>query len=427
MAGQKKAPKKKSSKHTKTRSKKSSPLTPTEEMIEDTHQTDIQSAPLRVWLPGMPLEEDEELQADPSAYVMLHSFSLGWPCLSFDFISTGKTQLRSPLDLSVASGTQAGDGMNEVLVVNWSNITNTLKEDSDESDEEEAGEPIMKIDRTSHDGAVNRVRHNGRLAATWSDKSVVHIWDTQRLLNVASVKEHEEEGYALAWNKNLLLSGDCSGAIVLTDITSGASTKFNSTHTASVEDVHWSPAEATVFASASVDGTVAIWDTRLPTLKPALQHTLHTCDINVLSWNLTVQYLLATGADDGTFASWDLRNWMSSTSKTEIKPLTKFEWHKAPITSIEWHPTDASVLAVSAEDDQLTIWDFSVERDPEAALQMVDSTTNFADFDESAVPQQLLFIHHQKEVKELHWSKEADGVIVSTGSEGFNVFKTISI
>lgn len=426
MAGQKKAPKKKSNKHTKTRSKVSS-LTVTEGGIGDIHQTDIQNTPLRVWLPGMPLEEGEELQADPSAYVMLHSFSLGWPCLSFDFISTGKTQTGFPLDLSVVSGTQAGDGMNEVLVVNWSNITNTLQEDSDHEDEEEYVEPLMKINRTSHDGGVNRVRHNGRLAATWSDTGVVHIWDTQRLLNVASVNEHGKEGYSLAWNKNLLLSGDCSGAIILTDITNGTTTKFNSTHTASVEDIHWSPVEATVFASASVDGTVAIWDTRLPALKPALQHRLHACDINVLSWNPVVQYLLATGADDGTFASWDLRNWMSNTDKIEIKPLTKFEWHKVPITSIEWHPTDASVLAVSAADDQLTIWDFSVERDPEATLQMDDHTTNFAEFDESMVPQQLLFIHHQKEVKELHWSKEADGVIVSTGSEGFNVFKTISI
>ena len=141
MAGQKKAPKKKSNKHTKTRSKTSSSLTVTEGGIDGIHQTDIQKTPLRVWLPGMPLEEGEELQADPSAYVMLHSFSLGWPCLSFDFISTGKTQTGFPLDLSVVSGTQAGDGMNEVLVVNWSNITNTLQEDSEDSDEEEYVEP----------------------------------------------------------------------------------------------------------------------------------------------------------------------------------------------------------------------------------------------------------------------------------------------
>ena len=425
MAGQKKAAKKKSGKHSGARSKKPSMVT--EGLIDDTHQVDAQNAPLRVWLPGMPLEEDEELQADPAAYVMLHSFSLGWPCLSFDFLPGNKTRPGAPLELSIASGTQAGDGVNEMFVVNWSGLTNTLQEDSEESEGEESGAPLMKIDRTNHDGAVNRVKHSDRLAATWSEKGVVHVWDTQRLLNVASVKEHGKEGYALAWNKDLLLSGDRSGAIMLTNITSGASTALNSTHTGSIEDLHWSPAEATVFASASVDGTVAIWDTRLPALKPALQHTLHSCDINVLSWNSAVQYLLATGADDGTFASWDLRNWMSGTGKTDVQPLTKFEWHRAPVTSIEWHPTDASVLAVSAADDQLTIWDFSVERDPEAVLQTADHSTTFADFDESMVPQQLLFIHHQKDVKELHWSKEAEGVIVSTGSEEFNVFRTISI
>ena len=102
----------------------------TEDITDDTHQEDV---PLRVWLPGMPLEEGEELQADPSAYVMLHSFSLGWPCLSFDFIPTNMTPLASPLSLSVVSGTQAGDGRNEVFVVNWSNLINTLQEDSDES------------------------------------------------------------------------------------------------------------------------------------------------------------------------------------------------------------------------------------------------------------------------------------------------------
>ena len=204
MAGQKKAPKKKSNKHTKTRSKASS-LTVTEGEIDDIHQTDIQNTPLRVWLPGMPLEEGEELQADPSAYVMLHSFSLGWPCLSFDFISTGKTQTGFPLDLSVVSGTQAGDGMNEVLVVNWSNSPTLFKKILMIEDEEEYAEPLMKIDRTSHDGAVNRVRHNGRLAATWSEQGVVHIWDTQRLLNVASVREHGKEGYCFSMEQESTL------------------------------------------------------------------------------------------------------------------------------------------------------------------------------------------------------------------------------
>jgi ribosome assembly protein RRB1 len=50
-------------------------------------QSPAQSIPKNVWRPGIDkLEEDEELEYDPSAYVMYHSIQTEWPCLSFDFI-----------------------------------------------------------------------------------------------------------------------------------------------------------------------------------------------------------------------------------------------------------------------------------------------------------------------------------------------------
>ena len=66
------------------------------------------------------------------------------------------------------------------------------------------------------------------------------------------------------------------------------------------------------------------------------------------------------------------------------KPAASFQWHRDAITSIEWHPTDSSVLAASGADDQLTIWDFSVEQDTEEDMN---------DGDTLEVPPQLLFIH----------------------------------
>ena len=89
--------------------------------------------------------------------------------------------------------------------------------------------------------------------------------------------------------------------------------------------------------------------------------------------------------------------------------------HSAPITSVEWHPTDSSVFAASGSDDQVTLWDLSVERDD-------------SDQDNLEIPPQLLFIHQgQHDIKELHWHPQIPGVIITTALTDFNVFRTISV
>ena len=41
----------------------------------------------QLWRPGQdPIGEGEELEYDPSAYIMYHSMRTEWPCLSFDFL-----------------------------------------------------------------------------------------------------------------------------------------------------------------------------------------------------------------------------------------------------------------------------------------------------------------------------------------------------
>lgn len=107
---------------------------------------------------------------------------------------------------------------------------------------------------------------------------------------------------------------------------------------------------------------------------------------------------------------------------TQAEPAASFKWHNGPITSIEWKAHESSVLAVAGADDQLTIWDLSLERDAEEEM-----TAMGADGTQVQVPPQLLFIHQgQKDIKELHWHPQAPGVVISTAFDGFNIFKTIN-
>lgn len=125
-------------------------------------------------------------------------------------------------------------------------------------------------------------------------------------------------------------------------------------------------------------------------------------------------------------------------------PIAHFRYHNSPITSIEWDPQDENVIAASAEDNTVTIWDMSLEDDTDAALSGRIASQNSGK--EADVPPQLLFIHSvscffrniqgkykkltflcymqgQKDIKELRFHKQLPGVLFSTAASGFNVFK----
>jgi ribosome assembly protein RRB1 len=208
-------------------------------------------------------------------------------------------------------------------------------ENSDEEDDDDEGlddDPTIEHINVNHAGGVNRVRSMPQkpgMIATMADTGKAHIFDLTA--NLASMmgkgprvhapqtkptftySGHQEEGYAIDWNPVVpgrLATGDCAGKIRLWNPTAsnGAAgagswqvdnTPFSG-HTASVEDLQWSPTEGTVLSSASADRTVRIWDIRDNT-KPQITVDAHSEDVNVISWNRNVAYLLASGCDDGSF------------------------------------------------------------------------------------------------------------------------------
>ncbi|XP_055383252.1 glutamate-rich WD repeat-containing protein 1 [Condylostylus longicornis] len=423
-----------------------------------------------VYLPGKkPLQENEELVCDESAYIMLHQAHTGAPCLSFDIIrdELNSSGDRFPMTSYMVAGTQAARAhVNNVIVMKMYNLHRTSKEDEDDevSDDDDVEEedndleseekkPKMSCALIKHQGCVNRIRTtklgNATLAASWSELGRVNIWNLNEQLvaiedeailkkyeknqatepskPVFTFSGHQQEGFAVDWSpvvEGFLATGDCRRDIHIWQPVEGSSWRVDQRpligHTESVEDIQWSPNERSVMASCSVDKSIRIWDIRAPPQKACMltAENSHETDINVISWNKNEPFIVS-GGDDGFLHIWDLRQFQTQ------KPVATFKHHTGHVTTVEWHPRDSTVFASGGSDDQIALWDLAVEKDEDE--DEVCSTSNNQD-ELKNLPPQLLFIHQgQQDIKELHWHPQLTGVILSTANSGFNIFRTISV
>ena len=417
------------------------------------------------FIPGRhKLAAGQTLAPDLSTYEMLHTLEPTWPCLSFDILkdSLGDNRKSYPATMYAVGGTQAErdrERENQIMVMKLSGLSRNdqagnLDSDSDEDDDEETSDPILETKSIPLTSTTNRIRAHQSpqssssnppttLTASMQESGDVLIHNVTPYLQsfdtpgfqlptnaskpLCTIRTHKKnEGYALDWSPLIptgkLLTGDCTGAIFATTRTEGGGFVTDTTaytgHASSVEELQWSPNERNVFASASSDGTVKIWDARSKSRAPAVSVQVSTSDANVLSWSHQTPHLLASGHDDGTWAVWDLRQWKSAESAATSTPVAHFDFHKEQITSLEWHPTDDSIVAVCAGDNTLTLWDLAVELDDEESRYTADVKD---------VPPQLLFVHYMEQVKECHWHPQIPGALMATGGSGFGVFKTISV
>lgn len=424
-------------------------------------EENLQKVAPQVYLPhkSRPLGPDEVMEADPSVYEMLHNINIPWPCLTLDILpdSLGSERRGYPSTMYLATATQADKAKeNELIVMKLSSLSKTLeREDEDDEedideDEDDGKDPVLESELVPLKSTTNRLRVNPLAQKTgkyWTaameENGEMYLFDLSAQYKAFDtpgymipseykrpgqiVKVHGNvEGYGLDWSpvisEGAVLSGDVAGRIYLTK---NAGSKWLTdrevfqTSSASIEDIQWSRSEQTVFATAGTDGRISIWDTRSKKHKPALHVQASTTDVNVISWCDKIDYLLASGHDDGTWGVWDLRSFKPNNTPS---PVVSYDFHKSPITSIAFNPLDESVVAVSSEDNTVTLWDLAVEADDEEISQQRAANPELSD-----IPPQLLFVHWQKDVKDVRWHKQIPGTLVSTGTDGLNVWKTISV
>lgn len=432
----------------------------TEQQVEAANAADAEADALaNIYLPhrSKPLGPDEVLEADPSVYEMLHNVNMPWPCLTLDVLLDGLGGERRtyPASVYAVTATQAAKAKdNELIAMKLSSLAKTLVKDDDEDDDDEdddAGDvdPVMMSESVPLKSTTNRVRvspHAGEtgeyLAAASQESGEVLIFDLSPQVKAFdtpgyvipkparkpahTVRVHGNvEGYGLDWspvlNTGALLSGDCLGRVHLTSRTPSSWVTDKTPFVASgalIEDIQWSTGEATVFASAGTDGYVRIWDTRSKKHQPVILVQASATDVNVILWSNRISHLLASGHDDGSWGVWDLRSFGKGTPA----PVAHYDFHKSAITSICFNPLDESIIAVSSEDNTVTLWDLAVEADDDEIAQQRKEAAELAD-----IPPQLLFVHWQRDVKDVRWHRQIPGCLVSTGGDGLNVWKTISV
>lgn len=124
-------------------------------------------------------------------------------------------------------------------------------------------------------------------------------------------------------------------------------------HSHVVNDVQYHPFNKNFIGTVSDDLTMKIIDSRrAETDKAALTaRGGHSDAINALGFSPTSEYLFATASGDKTIGVWDIRN-----VKEKVHTL---EGHNDAVTSLSWHPTEPGVLGSGSYDRRIIFWDLT--------------------------------------------------------------------
>ena len=371
----------------------------------------------------------------PFLYDFLLIHALEWPSLTCQWLPEHSSSTSSSSSSSAQSsddgddyevhrlllGTHTTDGEGNFLLVAETRLPTSSSALSSSASSARPGGygaafgALEIVQAINHTGEVNRARYMpGNSSIIASKTTNAEVWLFDRTAHVAKANRasqcrpdyrltgHEKEGYGLSWSalrEGHLLSGSEDGLVCLWDVAGSVGKKgadgvsipalatFRG-HSLHVEDVAWHCSNPALFASASDDRHLLLWDTRTKPSQPAQSTSPHTGEINCLAFSPFTPHLLLTGSADQSLALLDARQLSSK--------LHSFEQHTDQVFTVAWSPHAASVFASGSGDRRVNVWDVSrigLEQSPE---------------DAEDGPAELMFVHggHTDKVGDVSWLGE---------------------
>ncbi|GFN75614.1 peroxisomal targeting signal 2 receptor [Plakobranchus ocellatus] len=195
--------------------------------------------------------------------------------------------------------------------------------------------------------------NNENIIVTCSGDGSIQVWDVAQPQGPLKVlKEHTKEVNGIDWsqtrNEHLVISASWDKLLKVWDVSKDQALQTFQGHDHIVYTCCWSPHIPGLFASASGDHTLRLWDTRKPEgyvrLIPAHEAEILSCD-----WCKYDQNILFSGGVDGLIRGWDVRN--------PKLPTCELRGHTYAVRRLCASPFQGSIIASASYDFSIKIWD----------------------------------------------------------------------